>query len=180
MDEEKIINILQAFSDIHGFEYDKAPIPYIPFGGISGATNDGTFSLYISRSESSAHGRFLTNFTLKYKNLIPSGFCIEYEGNPNKKDLDFDDRIVDLSNDKQFDFLTIQAKTDLTNAFNQIDNIDETIFNIRSTLRISESGIALVVSRLFQTIDELNSAYARVLDILINIKMALTKTRERF
>ena len=180
MDETKIINILQLFSETDGFEYDRTPIPYIPFGGIRGALNGGIFTLYISRSESRAHGRYHTHFTLKYQNLIPSGFVIEYEGNPNKKRMGFDDRIIDLSNDRQINVLTTPIKEDLTKAFDQIDYIDEQIFKIRSSLRISESGISLIVSVLFQNIDELNTVYAKVIDILISIESALSKTREGF
>ncbi len=176
MDENKIINILQTFSEIHGFEYDLTPVPYIPFGGIKGTLSDGIFTLYISRSESEAHGRYHTHITLKYHNLIPSGFCIEYEGNPNKKRMEFDDRIADLSNDKQINGLTPQVKAGLNHVFDKIDIIDEEIFKIRSSLRISESGIALIVSVLFQSIDELNTVYAKVSDILISIKSAFSKT----
>lgn len=176
MDEVRVINVLQSFSEIHGFEYDKAPIPYIPFGGIMGAIKDGTFTMYISRSESEVYGQYHTNFTLKYQNHIPVGFCIEYEGNPNKKGLGFDGRIVDLSNDRQINFLTTKVKSGLIDAFDRIDLIDEELFNIRSLLRISESGIALTVSVLFLNIDKLNTAYAKVIDILTQIKSVLSGT----
>jgi len=124
MDEDKIINTLQLFSEIHDFEYDRTPVPYIPFGGIRGALNDGIFTLYISWSESRVHGRYHTHFTLKDQNIVPSGFCIEYVGNPNKKGMGFDDRITDGSNDNQINDLTPQVKADLTDAFDNIDNID--------------------------------------------------------
>jgi len=176
MNEDEIINILQSFSEEYGFEYDRTPVAYIPFGGITGVINGGTFTLYISRSESRIHGRYNTHFTLKYHDLIPTGFCIEYEGNPNKKSLGFDDRIVDLSTNKQINILTSHDKDGLANALDQIDHVDEKLFNIRSSLRISESGITLIVSRIFQSVDELNAVYAKVIDILINIKTALSKT----
>ena len=176
MDENKIIKILKSFSDKHSFEYDKAPVPYIPFGGVRGTLIDGIFTLYISRSESRIHGRYHTHFTLKDQHLVPPGFCIEYEGNPNKKGMEFYDRVADLSNDKQIDLLTPQVKTDLIHAFDEIDIIDQKIFKIRSSLRIGESGIALTVSVLFQSIDELNTVYSKVIDILISIKSALSKT----
>ncbi len=122
------------------------------------------------------HGRYHTHFTLKYHDLIPAGFCIEYEGNPNTKGLGFDDRIVDLSTNKKIRILTPQAKESLVKALDQIDYIDENIFNIRSSFRISESGIALIVHRLFKNIDELNAVYDKVFDILKSIKTALSKT----
>jgi len=175
MDENKIINIMQSFSEIHGFEYDKTPVPYIPFGGIRGPLNDGIFTLYISRSESRVHGQYHTHFTLKYQNLVPLGFCMEYVGDPNKKGMGFDERIADLSKDNQINVLTPQVKADLIYAFDKIDNIDEQIFNLRSSLRIGESGIALIVSILFQNIDELNTVYAKVIDILVSIKSALSE-----
>ena len=180
MDESKIINILKSFSEIHGFEYDKAPVPYIPFGGVRGTLNDGIFTLYILRSESRIHGRYHTHFTLKDQNLVPPGFCIEYEGNPNKKGMEFYDRIEDLSRDNQINFLTHQVKADLIKAFDKIDIIDEQIFKIRSSLRIDESGIALIVSVLFQSVEELNTVYYKVIDILISIRLALSKAREGF
>ncbi len=180
MNENEIIKTLQSFSEIYGFEYDSAPLAYIPFGGITGALNGGIFTLYISRSESRIHGRYHTHFTLKYRDLIPEGFCIEYEGNPNKKSLGFDDRIVDLSTDRQINILTYQAKDSLIKALEKIDHIDENIFNIRSTLRISESGIALIVSHLFQYVDELNVVYAKVIEILKSITTALSKTQKGF
>ena len=125
-------------------------------------------------------GSFHTYFTLKYENLVPPGFCIEYVGNPNEKGMGFDDRIADRSLDNEIDFLTTQIKTDLVTAFDKIDDIDEQIFKIRSSLRINESGIALGVSVLFQSIDELNTAYANVINILISIKTALSKTGDGF
>jgi hypothetical protein len=90
--------------------------------------------------------------------------------------MEFDDRIKDRSNDKQINVLTPQVKADLSYAFDKIDDIDEQVFQIRSSLRISESGIALIVTVLFQSIYELNTVYAKVLDILIRIKSALSKT----
>ncbi len=176
MNENEIIKTLESFSEKYGFEYDRAPVSYIPFGGIIGAINGGTFTLYISRSESEIHGRYHTHFTLKYHSLIPAGFCIEYEGNPDKKNLVFDDRIVDLSTDRQIIILTPQAKDSLIKALDQIDHVDENIFKIRSSLRISDSGIALIVSRLFQSVEELNAIYVKVIDIFNKIKTALSKT----
>ena len=180
MNENAIINTLQSFSEIYEFEYDRASLAYIPFGGITGAIDGGIFTLYISRSESRIHGRYHTHFTLKYRDLIPEGFCIEYEGNPNKKYFGFDDRIVDLSTDRQINILTPQAKDSLIKALDQIDQIDENIFNIRSSLRISESGIALLVSSLFQNVDELNAVYAKVIEILKSIATALSKTQKGY
>jgi hypothetical protein len=175
MDENKIINILQSFSKIHGFEYDKTPVPYIPFGGIRGSLNDSTFTLYISRSESRVHGRLHTHFTLTNQNLVPTGFCIEYVGNPNKKGKGFDDRIADRSNGDQINVLTPQIKINLTSAFDRIDEIDEEIFKVRSFLRISENGIALEVGVFFQNVEELNTVYAKVIEILIGIKSVLLR-----
>jgi hypothetical protein len=176
MNEDEVIKTLQSFSEKNGFKYDRAPVANIPFGGITGTINGGIFTLYISRSESRIHGRYHTHFTLQYHGLIPAGFCIKYEGNPNKKYLGFDDRIVDLSTDRQVNFLPSQIKESLTSAFDQIDIIDEELFNLRSSLRISESGIALIVSRLFQNIDELNAVYLKVIRILRSIDTALSKT----
>lgn len=140
MDESKIINILKSFSEIHGFQYDKTPFTHIPFGGVRGTLSEGIFTLYISKSESRIHGRYHTNFTLKDQNLVPPGFCIENEGNSNKKGMEFYDRIADLSSDKQINFLTPQVKAGLIQTFDKIDIIDEQIFKIKSSLRIGESG----------------------------------------
>jgi hypothetical protein len=175
MDKNNTINILQSFSEIYGFEYDKNPLPYIPFGGIKGALNYGTFTLYISRSESRAQSRYHTNFTLKCPNLVPKGFCIEYDGNPNTKGNGFNSRVQNRSLGNQIDILTSVQKQDLVLAFDEIDTLDEETFNIRSSLRISDAGIALSVSILFQSVDELDFIYGKVVEILIKIKAVLSK-----
>ena len=138
--------------------------------------NGCTFTFYISMSESRIHGRYHSHFALKRNDLISSGFCIEYVGNPNKKCLGFDDRVVDLSTDKQINILTTQAKEGLTKALDQIDHLDENFFSIRSSLRISENGIDLNVSCIFESLNELNAVYAKVIAILKNLKTALSET----
>jgi hypothetical protein len=175
MDENRIINVLQSFSEIHGFEYDKAAVPYIPFGKIRGIINNGTFTLYISRLESRIHGKHYTNFSLKVPNLVPNGFCIEYIGNPNKKDNGFDARVEDRSYANRINFLAPHQKIELTSVFDKIDRIDEESYNERSLLRISDLGIEIGVGDLFQDVDELNDAYAKAISALKDIISTLSK-----
>jgi hypothetical protein len=175
MDENRIINVLQSFSEKHGFEYDKTPVPYIPFGKIRGIINNGSFTLYISRLESRIHGRYHTNFALKVPNLVPNGFCIEYIGNPNKKESGFDARVEDRSYANQIDFLASQQKIELNSIFDKIDRIDEEGYNERSLLRISDLGIEIGVGELFQDVDELNNAYAKAICVLNDTISTLSK-----
>jgi hypothetical protein len=54
--------------------------------------------------------------------------------------------------------------------FDDIDEIDEALFQVRSTLRLSQDGLSLSVDKVFENIDSLNIAFAKVMGVLIEFK----------
>ncbi len=170
--KDRITDILQSFSEIHKFDYDSNPLPYIPFGGISGTVQDSVFNIYVFRSESEVHGRYHTVFAISNYDILPQGFCIEYNGGLSSKGKPFNDQISILSYDSEIVNKTLNKRIEsqLVNLFDKIDRLDTSIFKTRSTLRISEDGISLTVDWLFQKVDELNMTYSVVVKLLMDLE----------
>jgi hypothetical protein len=177
MNKDITIEIFQTFSEIHNFEYNCDSLPYIPFGGMKGAVQDSIFYLYVRRIESDVEGSFHTVFGISNYNILPKGFCIEKAGGPNRIGKPFKDRISILGHDDELVYKTIknEIESQVVQYFDEVDKLDASIFKNRSALRISEDGITLIVGKLFQNIDELKSAYAAVIKLLMGLEKIFLK-----
>jgi hypothetical protein len=177
MNKDIFINMLRSFSEIHNFEYDWDSLPYIPFGGMRGAVQDSIFYLYVRRIESDVEGSYHTVFGISNYNMLPEDFCIEKAGGPNRKGKPFKDRISILGHDDELVYKTInnEIESQVVLYFDEVDKLDSSIFKNRSALRISEDGISLIVGKLFQNVDELNSAYGAVIKLLMDLEKMFVK-----
>jgi hypothetical protein len=172
---DKIPDLLETFSKQHGYDYDPSPLPFIPFGGIRGVFQDCRINMYIYRSESNVEISHNTLFAVPERQLFPEGFCIEYAGAPHRKDKPFYQQISVLSYDKKIvtDFLNMNMESQLISTFDEIDDIDTSIFHVRSNLRLSEDGFSLSVCKIFVDIAGLNKAFSRVMGLLTDLKYKL-------
>lgn len=147
MNFAEIFTLLETFSNQHGFEYDNTPLPYIPFGGIRGVFHGCKVNMYIYQTGSSVENRLHTLFAVLENKIIPKGFCIEYTGKPYRQNKPFEQQISILSYDATIvkNFLNKNLETQFMDSFGKIDEIDTSIFKVRSNLRINEEGFSLTV-----------------------------------
>jgi hypothetical protein len=176
MDFEKIPSLLETFSKQHDYEYDNNPLPFIPFGGISGIHKGCKIFYYIRRTESRAAHFYHSVFGLSDGNVFPEGFCLEYYGNPYKEGLEFKEIVKILSFDTSIvtDFVDRKKEALLMSSFEEIDIIDESLFKERSELRLSENGMILTAGKIFEETDTLNFAFFKVLKVFVELQNRLS------
>jgi hypothetical protein len=181
-----IINeLLSRFSDEKGFVYQKKPIPYRPFGEVTGLISETNFKFHIYRPEGKIGTTACAIFSLLNPNFIPKGFCIEHGyplltgnvlgGFSNRsfdKSKSFDEQISNLSYDEKVvtKFLDDEDRFFLIKIFEQINNAESTLFKARSCLRISDQCISITIGNIFDDIEQLNVVYSAVIEILFSIK----------
>ena len=176
MNLDSIPILMETFSKQHGYEYDDCPLPYIPFGGIRGIYQDCKVNMYICRTESNLGIRHHTVFGLSDEKIFPEGFCIEYSGSPNNGNRTFQQLISILSPDPSIvtNYLDDEIETQLLESFLEIDEIDESLFKVRSNLRLCKDGLTLSVWKVYENIDQLNVAFTKVARILVELKKKLS------
>ncbi len=175
MDLNQIPALFDSFARQYGYKYDDTTLPYIPFGAITGTFQDCEVNMYIHRTESGVTITHHTLFAVPDYQIFPNGFCIEYSGFPDRKDRLFYEQLSILSLERKIvtNFFNDNLASILTTSFDEIDLIDESIFNVRSVLRLSESGFSLSADKIFKTVAALNIAFTRVMGILTKLKFKL-------
>ena len=176
MIDEKVINIFREFSRINMFEYIENSMPYRPYGEIHGRIEKHVFKIYIHHYESRISRRFNTVFAILGLDLFPKAFCIEHEGDYHGKGKRFEERIKIRSNDTEFinRFLSDKIKTILISTFDEINDIEKSLFKARCFLRMSDEGVILSVDKVFKDFDELNIAFVSTAAILSSLISRLT------
>ena len=58
-------------------------------------------------------------------------------------------------------------------SFKMINEIDESIFKVRSTVMFNEDGISLTTQNLFQDIVDLNTAFDKVANVFVEVKKTI-------
>jgi len=171
MIDEEVINIFREFSRINMFEYLENSMPYRPCGEIHGRIKRLAFKIYIQQYESSISRRFNTVFAILGLDLFPKAFCIEHEGDYHGKGKRFKERIKIRSNDSEFvnRFLSDKIKAILISTFDEINDIEKSIFKARCFLRMSDEGVILSVDKIFKGFDELNIAFVSVTALLSSL-----------
>lgn len=175
MDLNKIPDLFDSFARKYGYEYDYTTLPYIPFGAIKGRFQDCEVNMYIYRSETSITIHHHTLFAVPDYQIFPNGFCIEYSGFPDRQDRPFYEQISILSPERKIvtDFLNDNLASILITSFDKIDLIDQSILNVRSDFRLSESGFSLSTDKIFETVAALNIAFTEVMKVLTELKFKL-------
>jgi len=176
MNLDRIPSLLEIFSKQHDYEYDNNPLPFIPFGGISGVHQGCKVYFYIKRTESDAVHFYHSVFGLSDDKIFPEGFCIEYYGNPFKGSSEFQELVSILSFDASIvtNYLDRNKKAQLMASFDALDEIDESLFKGRSQLRLSENGFTLSAGKIFEEIDALNYVFIKVVGILVELQKKLS------
>ena len=59
--------------------------------------------------------------------------------------------------------------------FIEIHKLENSLFNIRSTFRISDEEISLSIGRLFEKIEDLNQAYLSIIPLLERVKSNISE-----
>jgi len=160
MIDDTIIDTFEKFSKLNGFKYIREPLPYRPYGRILGKLDSIAFQIYVYQSESRAARVFDTVFTTPGLNQLPKGFCIDHMGEPfiNKS---FDEliRIRSYDSETVTDYLDDITKKFLIGIFNQIHEIESSLFKLRCSFRLSDEEVSLSVGRFFKSFEELTEAY---------------------
>ena len=163
------------------FEYFENSMPYRPYGEIYGRVENNVFKIYIHQYESRLSRRFNTVFEILGLDLFPKGFCIEHEGDGYGKKKHFGERIKIRSNDVEVvnRFLNDKIKSILIYTFNEINDIEKSLFKARCFLRMSDEGIILSVDKVFKDFNELNIAFSSATTLLSSLISELSKTIKR-
>ncbi len=177
MKDDTIINLLIQFSKKNTLEYNQQPLPFIPYGQIKGTFKNIAFQIYIYTPASSASSGFDTVFAIPVSDLLPQGFCIDHTGDPYIKNKSFDELIKIRSSDSEIvtNFLNDSLKNQLIETFIEIHKLENSLFNIRSTFRISDEEISLSIGRLFEKIEDLNQAYLSIIPLLERVKSNISE-----
>jgi hypothetical protein len=172
MNINQIPSLLEQFSVKRGFEYDREKLPFIPFGGVSGIYKGNKVYLYIKAGESRAAHFYYTVFGLSDGGIFPEKFSVEYYGNPDRLDSEFMNMVNVLSFDASIvkNFMDENKESVLKASFKMIDKIDESIFKVRSTVRLNEDGISLTTQNCLEDIVDLNTAFDKVADVFVEVK----------
>jgi hypothetical protein len=184
MNQKIIFELLEKFSMENEFGYNQNPVPYRPYGEITGIISETKFTFYIYQPEGRISAPVSTVFSLPIVDFIPKGFCIEH-GYPSytgsitgehvnrtfDKSKSFDEQVAILSYDQKVvsNFLNSEIKQYLMSVFELINTIETTLFKARSCLRISDLGISITIGRVFEGMDSLNKVHRAVIDILLSI-----------
>ena len=181
MIDEEIVNTFKQFTRINMFEYFENSMPYRPYGEIYGRVENNVFKIYIHQYESRLSRRFNTVFEILGLDLFPKGFCIEHEGDGYGKKKHFGERIKIRSNDVEVvnRFLNDKIKSILIYTFNEINDIEKSLFKARCFLRMSDEGIILSVDKVFKDFNELNIAFSSATTLLSSLISELSKTIKR-
>lgn len=171
MQLSQIPSILKDFSIQHDLYYDDSPLPFIPFGGVSGIYKGFKAYVYIKNSESTVARRHLTVFGLSDKGIFPRDFKIEYYGNPNKDYTNLKNLVSIIGQDNLiFDkFINKVIEEHFVEAFKKIDEIDENLFGVRSSTTFDEDGFTLVSDDIFGNLEQLDVAFRKVLNAFIEL-----------
>ena len=177
MIDDEIIIVLQKFSKDNSLVYNQSPMPYRPCGEILGIIKDYVFKVYIYQSESSISSRLSTVFELQSTDLFPKGFCIEHLGDIYSKNESFDKKIHIRSYNTEIvkEYLNDKIKSILTDTFNYITELENSIFKIRSYIRLSDENISLTVGWISKDYDEFSKAYISVSQIFSSLIRNLKK-----
>ena len=176
MNIDLIPSLLEQFSVNRGFKYDREKLPFIPFGGVNGIYKGSKIYLYIKAGESSPAHFYYTVFGLSDGGIFPEKFAVEYYGNPDRFDSDFLNMVNVLSFDASIvkNYMDENKESVLKASFKMINEIDESIFKVRSTVMFNEDGISLTTQNLFQDIVDLNTAFDKVANVFVEVKKTIT------
>ena len=176
MIDNTINSVFEQFSKKFEFEYNTEPLPYRPYGEVRGILKNNPFKIYIYQPESQASRGFITVFTIPSIDQLPRGFCIEHIGGPNIGNKSFDELIQIRSYDLKIvtNYLNDDAKSFLVETFLELDKLETSQFKTRSFFRISDSEITLSMRKLFKDVDELNTAFSLVINLLVSVKGKIT------
>jgi hypothetical protein len=175
MIDNRIINLFRQFARVNKLEYDEKPIPYRPYGEVRGIVGNNLFKIYLYQIGTVVSTRLNTVFVMSGFDLLPEGFCIEHVGGLNCKNKTFDEQIQVRSYDVKIvkNYLNGNKKSILLEVFNEIHKIENSIFKVRCTFRVSDNDISISVDKIFQDLDEFNKAYLAVLPLFTSLILNL-------
>jgi hypothetical protein len=171
MIDDKIVNLLEQFSNVNKLHYNNVPLPYRPFGEVRGVIGDYDLKVFFYQSVSDLEISYDTIFSVSGYSFLPKGFCLERGIDPYCESKSFNDRFLIMSYDVETvrQYLDDKKKIIFEDTFSKIDKLENSLFKLRCLLRLSDDEIILSIGRVFTDLSEFTKVYKSVCDILTSL-----------